>query len=609
MDASPSAEAEAVADAEKLLPQVLYESVDLEVSLEEEEVKGCATLWLGFDTDVRAGSQFALHCKAPVREVQLNGRKIVFEQRDPFQLLRYGDADTCARATRSADTAFRCATTAAAEGELRVTIPEGSLGALKASSALPEDSPADVAEAHAQLDALLLSVNTTGVGGADSAQLMQLSNGDFGTGFRSLLQLRILYTVGGSARAPAGGGGVRWHRPAAVEAQLQRQRLQGQAAGVGRIRGAVCVHTLGGGGSSGSVADVDGARGWMPCLDVPEQRCLWDLTVRAPAACAVVSSGKRVSRIGTTAPLGATSNTSSSLAVAATPWAVTRFASAVCLPALAVGFFVGSVESYRMGLYRTHGRVMVATGIADTVDSERRNVSKKAHVVPTVVNSRLTVPCLQRPRSGSQSSDHSDGTGEHHQQVHAKRARRGSWGSAPRTAAESTGAWGSSSYSSLTPSSQSRHVGTPSDPGAGLYMAQPPPQRQGSEHKRPRSAGQCAWRTRDRGRRVQHPLQKVRCFGRAQNATRQRRHVAVPERVQSNVLQTRSGSFRSDGGTGRWSKRVWDVAGCRDVWGGRGHWGEPSEKAPASKQLAGLSPQRTKCSSTGPGPGRFRAAL
>jgi len=49
----------------------------------------------------------------------------------------------------------------------------------------------------------------------------------------------------------------------------------------------------------------------------------------------------------------------------------TRFFTAVRLPAAAVVFFAGRCETYRTSLYRTHGRVWVATLLADTMGNQR----------------------------------------------------------------------------------------------------------------------------------------------------------------------------------------------------------------------------------------------
>ena len=46
-----------------------------------------------------------------------------------------------------------------------------------------------------------------------------------------------------------------------------------------------------------------------------------------------------------------------------------RFVTGRRLPAYSVGFFVGRAEGYRLPLYRTSGRALVALGLADTVTS------------------------------------------------------------------------------------------------------------------------------------------------------------------------------------------------------------------------------------------------
>ena len=63
---------------------------------------------------------------------------------------------------------------------------------------------------------------------------------------------------------------------------------------------------------------------------------------------------------------------------AAVEYTATRFVCAGAIPAYSVGFFCGAAETYKMPLYRVHGRVWVATCLTDTaVVAEEDNASQK----------------------------------------------------------------------------------------------------------------------------------------------------------------------------------------------------------------------------------------
>ncbi len=138
----------------------------------------------------------------------------------------------------------------------------------------------------------------------------------------------------------------------------------------------VCVYTTGSGGA-GPLRDPDGVRCWLPCIDYPDQRAVYDVTIRAPQGLRVASCGKRVSSV----PYDAAHHQQHQHQwegdekgedkkkkhhrPAKDVIIATRFVTATRLPALAVGFFVGQVETYRMPLYRAHGRLWVALGLSD----------------------------------------------------------------------------------------------------------------------------------------------------------------------------------------------------------------------------------------------------
>ena len=118
-----------------------------------------------------------------------------------------------------------------------------------------------------------------------------------------------------------------------------------------------CVYTDGAGGH-GVVQDEDGVRCWLPCIDTPDQRAIFDLTLKVPAGVATVASGRKVST---------TENSKQQVIV--------RYVTSRRLPAYSVGFFAGVAEEYKLPLYRVTGKALVALGLGDSVRS--RDVAAK----------------------------------------------------------------------------------------------------------------------------------------------------------------------------------------------------------------------------------------
>ena len=63
---------------------------------------------------------------------------------------------------------------------------------------------------------------------------------------------------------------------------------------------AVCAYTLG--GTSGPLRDVDGVRSWLPCLDSPDQRAVYDITIHAPSHFQILTCGKKIATSLTSTP-------------------------------------------------------------------------------------------------------------------------------------------------------------------------------------------------------------------------------------------------------------------------------------------------------------------
>ena len=53
------------------------------------------------------------------------------------------------------------------------------------------------------------------------------------------------------------------------------------------------VYSMGGG--TGMLRDLDGVRCWLPCIDSPDQRAVFDITLHCPSEFQVITCGKKIS--------------------------------------------------------------------------------------------------------------------------------------------------------------------------------------------------------------------------------------------------------------------------------------------------------------------------
>lgn len=64
---------------------------------------------------------------------------------------------------------------------------------------------------------------------------------------------------------------------------------------------ACCAYSLGGG--EGTLRDLDGVRCWLPCLDSPDQRAVFDITMHYPSHLTALTCGKKIlSKVSSTPP-------------------------------------------------------------------------------------------------------------------------------------------------------------------------------------------------------------------------------------------------------------------------------------------------------------------
>lgn len=153
-----------------------------------------------------------------------------------------------------------------------------------------------------------------------------------------------------------------------------------------------CIYSFTGARDCHLLNDVDGIRCWLPCLDHPAQRPIVDITLHYPVSSNMkreaISIGCKVFHKSFEIKTGSPRPTIFSdyakihrdqetpLCSRWYPFErffkgmkinSTRFISTQKIPINAVGFFIGSLESYSIPLYRIQGRVGVATNINDFV--------------------------------------------------------------------------------------------------------------------------------------------------------------------------------------------------------------------------------------------------
>ena len=369
------------------IPQVLYQNVKLEISLEEERILGQTTLWLGFDEALSGQTTFSLHCRVDVKNVTVNGLPAMWDLRDPLNCLDYDDQRRHSYLAEDLDCTYRAALEMAREGEMRITLPastpsssssktkaasqeqkgneleetgetdggldkidEGiiyTLPPLQSAPPLPLGAPADVRAAYDCLEEQLwASRNPTPTGPSNNntsssseskveynddddvdvalgENLMQteipleeqgqggINNEREGRAceavyFSGLVQVCITYEVDHrqgkalTAKSPrsSNNSGVAFRRSADDDAALERVRAARRSGelglGMDYEEGDVlanyvapppsCVYTVGAGGVGG-LCDADGVRCWVPCIDSPDQRALFDITLHAPSEC------------------------------------------------------------------------------------------------------------------------------------------------------------------------------------------------------------------------------------------------------------------------------------------------------------------------------------
>jgi len=116
----------------------------------------------------------------------------------------------------------------------------------------------------------------------------------------------------------------------------------------------------------GLFSNPDGIRCWMPCIDSPEQRTHFDISITAPAVMSVACTGKLTSVTDyaedVTPPPPSDPDANNSNGNILQHMKTSRFVTETAIPPMSVGLFVGYVDAkFSMPLYRCTGHIWTAS--------------------------------------------------------------------------------------------------------------------------------------------------------------------------------------------------------------------------------------------------------
>ena len=388
-------------------PFVHYQAIDLDVDMQNETIDGVTTLWLLYSKPVEAGRIIHLHNRCLVSEVLVNGVASDFSCRDALSALYYDSTRVKNYLGREADVNYKAALELSRDGELQIVVPDWSKCASTADSVagledlpeLPTNVPAELQELFDKLRSPLDMCRTEmrdlaeeayqrrrekDGGGGDDDNDDETGEGADVDACR-LLQVRIRYSV---PRAPEHAScGIIFRRSVAsklaatCDARGAWKSVGTKGPAPAQVHGpavdeteAVCLYTIGAGGE-GILRDVDGVRCWVPCLDTPEQRTHFDVTVRTQGNLTVLCSGRQVSRqpvmhasfLSEVTGLRRVESRLGKPEATPVPRFMTRYVTSTRMPAFSLGLFAGVVEEHKVPLYKVRGTAWVALGLADTV--------------------------------------------------------------------------------------------------------------------------------------------------------------------------------------------------------------------------------------------------
>lgn len=334
-----------------IVPFVLYQNVKLAIDLEEETINGSTMIWLGYACSITEVSTISLHCRqCNIRSIKVNGFECKYDYVDPLLDLNYDRKNSdksflCGKTEfnhsfngEELDIAFRAALEVSRSGELKIYLPHDiSIDTIPLPPLPSQHSPyTEIGKRYEKLNNLYYSL-------ASPSMCRDSTIGIDRPVSHRMLQVEIEYYLDKNKNSKG-----------YVFRSIQNDHTK-----------ANCIYSTNG-SNIGCLRNIDGIRCWMPCIDSPDQRSIYDMAISySPGNLTCISPGQLVSK--------------ESFSENNKFFTKIRYFTINRIPAMSVGFFIGRVESYTMPLYKLKGVMMVAVDIIDytnTVCSENTVSSK-----------------------------------------------------------------------------------------------------------------------------------------------------------------------------------------------------------------------------------------
>jgi hypothetical protein len=187
---------------------------------------------------------------------------------DPLKQLSFNTSSRSKFLGEEADINYRAGLEISRTGELALRIPQDLPIHIERPRPVPKEASREVMSQYNKLIKIYESLGPNenkSKGDLDDVQLLldQDDTKDYG----KLIQVKIFYSLG---HKPCGlSSGYVFRQPYSDRSETEEKMT------------ATTAYTVGGGGS---LRDLDGVRCWVPCVDSPDQRAIYDITIHAPSS-------------------------------------------------------------------------------------------------------------------------------------------------------------------------------------------------------------------------------------------------------------------------------------------------------------------------------------
>jgi len=320
-----------------IVPFVLYQNVKLAIDLKNETINGSTMIWLGYACSITEVSTISLHCRqCNIRSIKVNGSECKYDYVDPLLDLKYdrknNEKNSILEQTdfnhsfngEELDIAYRAALEISRSGELKIYLPHDvSIDTVPLPPLPSQHSPyTEIGKRYEKLNNLYYSL------AAPSMSRDSTIGIDRPVSHR-MLQVEIEYYLDKNKNSKG-----------YVFRSMQNDTTRSN-----------CIYSTNG-SNIGCLRNIDGIRCWMPCIDSPDQRSIYDMTISySPGNLMCISPGLLVSK--------ESYKDNHKDITSVRHFTINR------IPAMSVGFFIGRVESYSMPLYKLKGVMMVAVDLID----------------------------------------------------------------------------------------------------------------------------------------------------------------------------------------------------------------------------------------------------